>query len=188
MICGRTVALRAGLALAAGGLLTACASSAPPAGTVVDSHSHAPAAAQQHPITAGSPVCQNITALDHLTVRRTVPVVAGTLPRFAFPSMVQISAAATVRRLARELCGLPVLPRGVFCPEDSGIRYALLFSVGRTDLRPVIIAPSGCDPVTGLGRTRTLIRDASWWATLGDIMKIPVPGQAAFRGTPRTGG
>jgi hypothetical protein len=184
----RTAAVGAGLALAAGGLLTACSASAPSARTVSDSHGHPQAAAPPRAITEGSPVCQNITALDHLTVRRTVPASVGRTTRFAFPSTVRISDAATVRRLARGLCGLPALRGDLFCPFDSGIRYALVFAAGSVDLRPVVIAPAGCEPVTGLGRTRSLAGAASWWATLGDTMKIPVPGQAAFSGAQQSGG
>jgi hypothetical protein len=128
------------------------------------------------PAAGSRALCRQIPALTQLEVARdnTLP---GNHITFSFPARVIVTSAASVRAVARVLCGLP---RDTIanCPADFGIRYWLYFSPGRLRLAPVNADPAGCADILGLGVP------ARWglprfWQALGTAMHVVRPGQSS---------
>jgi hypothetical protein len=106
-------------------------------------------------------------------VTRLVAAPAGELPGTrhphpgVMPGGVTIASAARARAVARALCALPAMPRGVVnCPNDTGAGYRLSFATARLAFPAVTVGTSGCTVVTGIGAVRTAAHTPRFWAVL----------------------
>jgi hypothetical protein len=91
-------------------------------------------------------LCQDPGMFVRLLVARTGPAVKAPGPGTV------ISDPSRVGRVARTLCEFPVQPAGVFnCPADFGIDDSLTFYAADRQSVRVLVDPSGCRLVTGLG-------------------------------------
>ena len=156
-------------------VLTGCGSGRPGA---------AHPAAASHPAAAtpvaNGPVCGNPAAVSAVRVTR-IPWLSqlgrskplpGTLPR------ITVRDPAKARALARAVCGLPAMPRGVLsCPIDTGGGYQLVFTASGRNLHPVTVQATGCEAVTGAGPgpTRWVARTPGFWTTFAHLTGIRVP-------------
>lgn len=121
--------------------------------------------------------------LDRLVVRRSNAFPSNHIS-FSFPSVVTVSDATDVRAVAQALLSLPLMPQGMFCPVDLGIRYQLGFFAGDDCVITVGVSATGCEDVSGLGRPpRWVARTPSFWRTLGSAMGLSKPDYATFRGS-----
>jgi hypothetical protein len=127
------------------------------------------------PVTA----CRVLTAITSLVVRRGTPPNPS---RFSFPATVRVGEASAARSVARALCALPVMPKGVFCPADLGPRYTLSFTAPARRVAQVVVDPTGCETVQGLAGTRWVARSPGFWRVLGDAMHLRGATQQTFAG------
>jgi hypothetical protein len=139
-----------------------------------------------HPAFLPSPVAilrAELAHLDRLVVRRSDAFPSNRIS-FSFPSLVTVSDASDVRAVARALLSLPLMPQGMFCPVDLGIRYHLSFLAGDDRVITVSVSATGCEDVNGLGRPlRWVARTPGFWRTLGSAMGLSKPDYATFRGS-----
>jgi hypothetical protein len=118
-------------------------------------------------------LCRSISRVDGLQVtRRTTSV------RFVydFASSISIHRAESARKVARALCALPVASGRVFCPAELGITYQLDFAVqGEKGLggETVVVEPTGCALVTGIGAVRTTATTPDFYRVLASAMGLP---------------
>lgn len=168
--------------------LASCGSSTPHA-----SGSHASPGTAGH-LSSGGSVCAATGQLDSLTVTRK-DVFPRNHVKFSFPATVKVGNAAQARAVARQLCALhePTSRSNhgvaMACPINLGISYNLDFSAQNRQFAPVNVGATGCETVRGLGSVRLAMGSTPLWRTLGTAMKLPHPGNAAFRGSaPSTGG
>jgi hypothetical protein len=107
------------------------------------------------------------------------------------PASPRPSSAPVVRgapqasALAKAICGLPVMPRGVLrCPNLTPVTFRLSFTVDGRMAPPVTIKPSGCEAVTGAGAVRTAATRPAFWKLLGTLTgPVPLPGAIHLPGT-----
>lgn len=164
--------------------VTACGSSAPPAGHAAPS-SPAASGSSGNAASNVSALCAASTRVDSLTVQRT-DALPGDHSRFAFPAKEKASSAPQAQSVAHSLCGLQQVPRtAAVCPADFGVTYQLNFAAGTHHFAPVTMNPTGCDLVRGLGAPRAAT-STTLWRTLGVAIGIPHPDKAAFSGTRAT--
>jgi hypothetical protein len=97
---------------------------------------------------------------------------------------VAAANAAAARAVARAVCALPGMPRGVVnCPALLlGTSYELTFSARGLELPAVTIQASGCETVTGAGPVRLATDAAGFWQVLGWAMGLFAPRVPVFRG------
>jgi len=119
-----------------------------------------------------------IGSVTSLVVRRGTPLNPTT---FTFPKVVSVKGAAA-RAVARDLCALPVMPKGIFCPADLGGRYTLDFTATGSRVTPVVLDASGCETVQGLHGIRWTARSPHLWSELGDAMGLRGATQSTFAG------
>jgi hypothetical protein len=128
-------------------------------------------------------VCPLVSIVDHLTVSRNRPLNHET---FTFPAIVRSTNTSNIRSLARALCALPVMPKGVqACPVDLGVHYTLQFAASGqlgVSINPVVVSASGCGVVTGLPKTRWVIGRMAFWKVLGVSIGLPHAAEATFAG------
>ena len=130
-------------------------------------------------VTKDTIVCAAVSSVDRLVITRSSAKSA----RFTFPAEITVTEPRRVRDMARALCALPVMPSGTFhCPPEFAISYRLIFAVGERTLKPVIVLPSGCQEVYGLGRVRWVALSPGFWPIMGATMGIPHPRYATLRG------
>ena len=133
--------------------------------------------------TVAPVLCQMMDRVTSVTATRSVPLNAET---FSFPRVTTGTDPTAVRRAARGLCALPVMPDRVqACPIDLGVRYTLRFSPGGGAghlPRPVVVSAWGCRPVVGLGPTRMALRSAVWTA-IGAALGLRFATNATFAGS-----
>lgn len=104
--------------------------------------------------------------------------------RFGFPRVSTSTDAAEVRAVARELCALPAMPRGIFCPADWSPTYTLAFSIaGGAAVRPVVLSVTGCSTVAGLGSARWVDGHTGLWTALGAAIGLSHATASTFAGT-----
>jgi hypothetical protein len=135
----------------------------------------APGAASQVIITrtgAGGPITPGgaaVSAYRSAAVRSAVPVVKG---------------AAQASALARAVCGLPAMPRGILrCPNLTSPGYQLTFSAGGRLLPAVLVQPTGCETVTGAGAVRSAASRPSFLKLLTSMAgPLPLPGSVHLPG------
>ncbi|MFZ2056216.1 MAG: hypothetical protein WAV54_02245 [Acidimicrobiales bacterium] len=140
------------------------------------------------PAAVGSPaLCKAVGRLDKLVVRRMDAFPQNGI-HFSFPAVVEVDRVSSVRYAARIVCDLPPMPAGKFaCPLDLGITYRLSFTAPGRMFRTVVVAVTGCELVSGLGRTRWVARSPHFWHRLGKAMGLVDATYATFRGTPASG-
>jgi hypothetical protein len=90
------------------------------------------------------------------------------------------------------MCTLPRFPKGVFhCPAAFAVAYELFFSHVAPGTLPqlpqgfatkVTLAPTGCEPLSGIGATRWLATRPGFYRVLGDAMGLHDASQATFAG------
>ena len=137
-------------------LLAACGSvRAPAAGTA----GAAPARASGSPSASGTgtgagsamaALCQDTATVTSLQIVR-LPGLRVPQAQTAFPNGFAAIGPAGARAVARALCALPVMPRGIMsCPAlFPGTSYQLRFTAAGRSLPPVTVEATGCDTVTG---------------------------------------
>ena len=139
--------------------------------------------AARHRTTTVAPLlCPMTGRVTSVTATRSTPLNPET---FSFPRVTEGTDPTAVRRAARALCALPVMPDRVqACPVDLGVRYTLRFSRGGGAAhlpRPVIVSAWGCRAVTGLGPTRVVTR-AAVWTVIGAALGLRSATNATFAG------
>jgi len=99
------------------------------------------------------------------------------------PNDVTVTDPALVRAVARALCALPRMPRGVLsCPAQLlGTAYTLHFTVNGRSLPLVTIDATGCETVTGVGPVRR-ITSSAFWQVLAKAIGVRPPGPPVFGG------
>jgi hypothetical protein len=128
-------------------------------------------------------LCSLVQSVRHLNVRRGHVF---NHEIFSFRANVSSSNAKEIRAIGRELCALPLLPRGLQCTVDLGISYTLTFVVGlgshSAAVKPVTVDPGGCQEVYGLGATRWSVPAPQFWRLLGTALGMPRATSATFAG------
>jgi hypothetical protein len=148
------------------------------------SSSVAPTTTSTAPSNQVAYLCQVIPRVDRLIVTRQAP---GKQFHFTFPAVVTVTNAAAALAVATSACALPDVPKGVrHCPAEFAISYHLVFWVlGQKgpgdDL--VIVNPTGCQSITGLGAVRTTSFGASFYQLLGNAMGLRNASYRTFVGT-----
>ncbi|MGH3407971.1 MAG: hypothetical protein ACRDRJ_36555, partial [Streptosporangiaceae bacterium] len=126
-----------------------------------------------------APVCRDAAAIRGLTIARS----RFYLPeneRFGLAGVIAIRRPALARAIVRDVCGLPVMPRRtVRCAADNDVTYWLMFAAGHRAYPPVVIRPTGCEAVQGLGATRWIVPVPRFWYRLGSALARAYPGLAA---------
>jgi hypothetical protein len=128
-------------------------------------------------------LCANTQNVHGLLVRRT-----SRQPRnfvhFTFPARVNVNDPGQARAVAQAACQLPPMPAGGFvCPAGLGITYTLSFTLGGRKDPAVTIDATECEEVSGIGRTRWVMRTPAFWSVLGQAMGIPHAGYTTFSGS-----
>jgi hypothetical protein len=83
------------------------------------------------------------------------------------PALAVVTAAASVRALAKALCALPRMGKGVVeCPALFEGSLTLRFTAAGRRLPAVTIQESGCEIVTGLGPARSVSKSPAFWTVL----------------------
>jgi hypothetical protein len=201
-VTGRLAPLCAAAALASI-VLAACgnsqasgaASGASPSPTVAATVAgSSPAAAGSSP--AASPgatatqvaLCRDTASVTGLEIVRD-QVVRVPVLQIGFPNQVTITSPVGARAVARALCALPLMPRGVFhCPALLfGTTYLLRFTAGGRRLPAVTIEATGCEVVTGVGPNRWVATSPGFWRVLGTAAHLRPPGQSVFSGDSHRG-
>ncbi len=125
-------------------------------------------------------VCRIDERVASLSVRRDAPSNPTT---FSFPGVVSVVRASDARSVARALCALPLMPKGVFhCPSDIGPTYSLRFRAPTYSVTLVTLDPTGCEVVHGLPGIRWVATSPRFWRILGDAMHLHLAAQATFAG------
>jgi len=142
--------------------------------TASPSTAASPSAASGSTVPAQLELCADPVAVSRVQIVRIASIAqlpAGKgQPK---PVKITVTNPARVRVLARAVCQLPLLPRGMFhCPIDVGGAYELIFSIGDRRLPLVQAAVSGCEMVTGAGPTRWAVRTPGFWTVLGQVAGI----------------
>lgn len=140
-----------------------------------------------HPAAQGPPatnLCAHAGQVDRLTISR-VNSFPQNHEQFTFPAQITVTGAQQARVVARALCALPPMPRGLpmACPNDRGINYQLIFYAGDSKLAPVTVDATGCEQVNGLGAVRWTARSPAFWSVLAAAAGIAPADQATFAGT-----
>jgi hypothetical protein len=146
--------------------------------TAVGSQAHA-AGAPMKPASA----CAAQAAVKSVRVTRlpTLTQLGQTKPLWDKLPGITVGDPAKARALARLICGLPAMPKGILsCPADVGGwagGYQLVFVAGGRHLAPVTVRASGCETVTGAGpgEARWAGRTPGFWTTLSRLTGIRAP-------------
>jgi hypothetical protein len=104
--------------------------------------------------------------------------------QIGFPEQVVVVSSAHARAVARAICGLPSLPRGVLnCPNLTvGTTYLLRFTADGRRLPAISIEATGCEVITGVGPARWAVKTPGFWRTLATAANLSPPGRAVFSG------
>lgn len=130
-------------------------------------------------------LCAAVGEVDSLTVRRGGAGSASHF-RFSFPRQIVVTHPQQARAVARAVCALPPMPRGVFaCPADFGISYRLEFAAAGRHLAVVTVDPGGCERVVGTGPARWAEKSPGFWRVLNQAAVVPGEGLAGCGGTGR---
>ena len=162
----------------------------PLSGTAWAAHSGSPphpASSLRPESSSGLGLCQLSSKVNRLTVTRSRNANSISL---VFPATVRSSDKARVQALARALCALPKPPSTtMYCVADFGVRYSLQFreylgieAVAEPVARVVVVDPSGCEFVIGLGSTRWTDTRPQFWTLLGAAVGLPHATRTTFTG------
>ena len=128
-------------------------------------------------------LCAQISTVDRLVVKRIKTIPQNQI-HFSFPVTVTVQSPVAAQKAARIVCALPPMPNGVIsCPDDLGITYRLTFYQQAVPYPRVVVDATGCETVSGLVRTRWVIRSPKFWPELGEIMGLKGATWATFRGS-----
>jgi hypothetical protein len=175
-------AVLAAVVLAGCGSIPASSTGAASGGSPSPSPSASPAASPGAAQTQAA-LCQHTATVTGLEVVRNriklVPQTQGT-----FPDQVTVATPARARAVARALCALPLLPKGVLnCPALMiGTTYTLEFTADGQRLPAASIEATGCEIVTGVGPARWAAKSPGFWRTLATTLNVSPPGRTAFTG------
>jgi hypothetical protein len=128
-----------------------------------------------------APVCVNPAGVRSVRVTRlpTRAQLGQAKPMPAKAAAITISDRSKARALARLVCGLPVMPHGVFhCPVAIGGGYQLQFKTADGLRFPAVtVRASGCETVSGAGgnRVRWVARSPAFWPELARLTGIRAP-------------
>jgi hypothetical protein len=154
--------------------LTGCGSLS---GTTTTGHTGRPGST---PAPTGAGLCAAASQVNSLTVIRN-DVFPGNHLHFRFPRRVTTDRPQQAQAVARAICALPRMPRGTMaCPADWGVSYRLEFAAAGRRFGVVTVDGSGCQPVSGAGPVRWLVRSPGFWTVLERA--TGVPGPSAFFG------
>jgi hypothetical protein len=178
-------------------VLAACASSAAPGAAsgvspspTVAGSSAAASAGAAGPGTTATPValCRDTGSVAGLEIVRNLVVRVPVL-QVALPDQVTVTGPARAQAVARALCALPPMPRGmVHCPALLvGTTYLLRFTAGGRRLPPVTIEATGCEVVTGVGPARWAATSPGFWRVLATAAHLRPPGWSVFGGNSHWG-
>jgi hypothetical protein len=120
-------------------------------------------------------LCRDTSTLTGLVVTRNHAYkVPELLP--GFPSQVTVTNPALIQAVARALCALPYMPRGVYnCPALLlGTAYTLRFAADGRSLPLVIVNSTGCETVTGVGPVRR-VSSPEFWQVLSRALGVKTP-------------
>ncbi len=161
----RCVAALGAVALAACGSIQASGSGAGPGptSTAAAGASSSPGPARGGARSSQPALCRDAATVTRLEIVRNHGIRVPELQP-AFPNQVTVTDPALVRAVARALCGLPDMPRGlIHCPALlSGTAFTLHFSVDGRPLPLVTINATGCETVTGVGPVRWATSPGFW--------------------------
>ena len=104
-----------------------------------------------------------------------------TRPLPSSPPAITLTSRDLVVALAKLICSLPPMPRGVLsCPVDLGGGFQLVFATAASRLPPVTIRSSGCEMVVGAshGRPRWIPESPGFWVSFGRLTGIKAPAHA----------
>jgi hypothetical protein len=121
-------------------------------------------------------LCDVLPQVDQLIVTRHAP---GSHFRFAFPARVTATNASLVRRVAVAACALPTAPKGEHCAAEIAVSYTLNFVVDRDF---IVVNPTGCETVSGLGPVRTTAEHHTFFRLLGAAMGLKHASYFTFAG------
>jgi len=164
------------------------ASGASPSPTVAATVAGSSAAPSPGPASPGTTATQATLCRDTASVTglKIVRDQVSRVPelQITFPNQVTVASPAHARAVARALCALPLMPRGIFnCPNlVVGTTYLLRFTAGGRQLSPVTIEATGCEVVTGVGPARRAATSPGFWRVLGTAAHLRSPGRSAFSG------
>lgn len=188
-----TLATAAALLVIAGAAITGCGQAKAGGGVPLASTGGAAASGgRPGPETAsGSPgalpptafvVCSGPRAVSTVKVTRIpgLPRRGEVLPRPATLPGITIADRAKAVALARAICALPLMPRGMLglsCPMDTGSGFLLVFANADLRFPPVRIHTSGCETVTGAShnRPRWIPASGGFWITFSRLTGIKAP-------------
>ena len=140
-------------------------------GTTVAARSSRPAGSAAG---AAAGLCAAVPEMDTLTVRRDDPWPAH---HFRSSRRVGVSPAQQARAVARAVCALPRMPRGVVaCPADWGVSYRLEFAASGRRFGVVTVQAGGCRRVSGAGPPRWAVQSPGFWSALERAAAVPWPG------------
>ena len=128
----------------------------------------------------GPRLCADPTAVLAVQVTRIPPLsqMGPGKPVPAARPAITIRNGGQVRALARTICELPLMPRGVLsCPAGLGGGFQLVFATAARRLPVVSIQSSGCEVVTGAsrGRPRRTGGARGFWTAFGRLTGIEAP-------------
>jgi hypothetical protein len=184
----RVAAIALGCAALGPVLLSACGSTPAPASGAAPAASASPgasaspdAAASPGAGSASVPLCQHAATVTGLRIVRLPAPSHVPQEQAAFGERVALGSPAQARAVARALCALPVMPRGVLnCPAlFPGTSYRLTFTAPGRLFAPVTIEATGCETVTGVGQVRRAT-DPGFWRVLAVAAGVSPPGLPVF--------
>jgi hypothetical protein len=175
------------VAATVGGSSTAASSAAASPGATSPGAT-SPSATSPSPTATQVALCRHTASVSGLEIVRN-QVVRVPVLQVAFPNQVTVASPAQARAVARALCALPPMPRGIFnCPNlVPGTTYQLRFTAGGRRLPPVTIEATGCEVVTGVGSARSAATTPGFWRVLATAAGLRPPGRSAFSGGSHTG-
>jgi hypothetical protein len=88
---------------------------------------------------------------------------------------VTLTDPVPTRAIYAATLALPDYPPGAYsCPNDSGVRYTILFSVSGDGDVTAVISPTGCDEVTISGTTMRRALGSGYYETLATNLGVPL--------------
>ncbi|NNN00351.1 MAG: hypothetical protein HKL86_00795 [Acidimicrobiaceae bacterium] len=135
-------------------------------------------------------LCSVIAHVERLTLTRRALGPSGRQFTFNFAKVMTTDQGGRVRAVARAACSLPDAPRGVrSCPAGFDVSYRAVFALKSERRIPspvVVIEPTDCAVVTGLGAVRS--PTPRFYRVLGSAVGLTNANSETFAGTFRVPG
>jgi hypothetical protein len=126
-------------------------------------------------------LCANPAAADSVVISRFPPMVRIQPQQAQQAGQAKVTAAARAQALAKALCALPRMPKGITnCPMLLAGYYKLSFTAAGRPLPVVRIQVSGCQTVTGLGPVRSVSKSPGFWTVLAKQGNLFPAGRPVF--------